>query len=51
MRNGLRPIRKRLGAEEYMKKYCCIRRKNSRDICIGKMGFQRQEKKRDDIKE
>lgn len=52
MRNGLGPNRKGLGAEEYMKKYYGTSIKNSRDICIGKMGFWWKEKeKAHDLKE
>lgn len=43
---------KTLGAKEYTKKYYGTSTKNSRDICIGKMGFWWKEKeKKHDLKE
>lgn len=45
MENGLGPIRKRLGAEEYTKNYYCTSPKKTSDVCIRKMGFGGKETK------
>lgn len=52
MRNGLRPIRKRLGAEEYMKSIVGLVRRTVETSVLERWGFSgKKRRKRDDIKE
>lgn len=52
MRNGLRPIRKRLGAEEYMKGTVVLGGRTVETSVLKRWGFRsKKRRKRDDIKE